>query len=61
MLVGITSNILQYKPDLSKQEGYVINLESDNFKSNLYHTVNIVDLENSNYLSGCLYMDVDDA
>ncbi len=42
MLVGITSNVLQYKSVLSKQKGYIINLESDNFENKLYQVVDIV-------------------
>lgn len=36
MSISIASNILQCKPDLSKWEGYTINLESDNFENELY-------------------------
>ncbi len=61
MLVSIASNILQYKPNLSKREGYSINLESNNFKNELHQAVNAAGLDDLGCLSGCLYTDVDDA
>ncbi len=61
MAVGITSKHLQYKPVLSKRKGYVVNLESDNFENELHQAVNVAGLDDSGYLSGCLYTDAEDA
>ena len=36
MSVSIASNILQYESNLSKQKGYTINFESNNFEKILY-------------------------
>lgn len=59
--VGITSRILQCKPDISKWEGYAINLESDNFENKLNHVGNTASLNISACLGGCLYTDIDNA
>ena len=59
--IDIASNILQYKPDLSKQKGYAVNFQSDNFKNKLYQLVNVAGLEYLGYLSGCLYTNTDNA
>lgn len=53
--VGITSNVLQYKCNLSKQKGYAINLASMNFENKLYQVFDITGLDDSGCLSGYLY------
>lgn len=61
MPVGIASNVLQFEPDLSKWEGYAINLESDNFKNELHQSIDVTALDDLGCLSGCLYTDIDNA
>lgn len=59
MPVGITSNVLQCNPNFSKREGYVNNLESNNFKNELHQAVNIASLDDLGCLSDYLYTDAD--
>lgn len=59
VLVSIVSNVLQCKSDFSKWKGYVINLEFNNFENELHQPVNTTGLDNSSYLSGCLYINAD--
>lgn len=61
VLVSITNNILQYKPDLSKQEGYIVNLKSDNFKNKFHNVVNTIDLDDSICLTDYLYTNANNA
>lgn len=62
MPIGIARNVLhEYKPDLSKREGYIVNCKSDNFKNKLHYTVNAIGLDDSDCLSSCLYMNADNA
>lgn len=53
--VSIASYILQYKPDIRKQQGYSIDLEIVNLENELYHTVNATSPNDLWYLSNCLY------
>ena len=55
-----TSHILWCKSDISKQEGYFIDLEADNLKNELYHAVDDTSLNDLGCLSDCLYTDADD-
>lgn len=59
MLIGIASNVLYCKPDISKKNGYFINLKANNFEKKLYHVVDLIALNNLSCLSSCLYMDID--
>lgn len=43
----------------SEQEGYTINLESNNIKNELHQAVDASNLDDSDNLSDCLYMDAD--
>lgn len=61
MPVGIASNVLQYGLDHNKRKGYAVNLESVKFEDKLYQAVNGAGLDDSSYLSGCLYTDADNA
>ncbi len=61
MPVSIANNVLEYKLDLSKREGYAINLKSSNFENELHQAVDTASLYDSGCLSGCLYTDVDNA
>ncbi len=57
---NISSRVLQCDKDTKEKEGYVANLEIENFKNNLDHAVNNAEISDSGLLSGCLYTDVDD-
>lgn len=59
MPVGIASYVLQCKPDISKQKGYFINLEADNFKKKLYYAIDADSQNDLGCLSGGLYTDAD--
>ncbi len=61
MLDSIASNVLQCEPNLSKREGYAVNLESNKFKNELHQAVDAAGLDNSSCLDGCLYTDTDNA
>ena len=61
MPIGIASNILQCEPNLGKWEGYAVNLEFDNFKNELHQAVNAASQDDSGGLSGCFYIDADNA
>ena len=61
MPVGITSRILQCKPDISKQEGYSVDLEANNLENELHHIVDATGLNDLGCLSGYLYTDADNA
>lgn len=61
MLIGIASNVLQYELNLGKWEGYAINLEFDNFKNKLHQAVNAAGQDDSGCLSGCFYINADNA
>ena len=61
MLVSIANRVLYYNPNISKREGYAVDLEIDNFKNKLYHTVNTIGLNDLGCLIGGLYIDTDNA
>lgn len=56
MLIGIDSCVLLCKLDINKQKGYSVNLKTNNFENKLYHSVNVVSLNNLIHLSSCLYI-----
>ena len=57
--VGIVSCILQCETDISKQKGYSVDLEADNFENELYHAVNAAGLDDLGCLRVCLYTNAD--
>lgn len=59
--VDIASCILQYEPNISKQEDYAIDLETENFENEFHHLVDTNSLNDSGCLSGCLYVDADNS
>ena len=60
ILTGTSNRVLQCNDDIQERQDYVANLETDNFKNNLYHSVNSVGISDFSVLSGCLYTDMDD-
>ncbi len=60
MPAGISSRVLQCDEDTQEREGYVADLETENFENDLHHAVNNAGISNSGLLSGCLYTDADD-
>lgn len=59
--VDIASCILEYKSNISEQEGYAVDFESNNFENKLHHIVNTTSLNDSGCLSNCFFIDVNDA
>ena len=58
MPVGIASYVLQFDPDISKQEGYSVDLKANSFENKLHHTFNAAGLNDLGSLSGFLYIHV---
>lgn len=61
MSVSIVNIVLQFRPDRSKSEGYAMNLDSYNFKIKWHYTVKSAGLDDSSCLTGCLYIDANNA
>lgn len=59
MLISIASRVLQYKPNISKQNGYFIDLEANNFQNKLHFVVNATSLNDFSCLSDYLYVNAD--
>ncbi len=57
---GISSRVLQYDEDIQEREGYVADLETENFENDLYHAMNNAGISESGLLSSCLYTNADD-
>lgn len=59
--MGIMSRVLQYDSDLDEREEYAAELGTNNYDNSLHHTMSDARLNTPGRLSGCLYIDVDDA
>ena len=59
--IGISSFVLKCKSDISKQKGYAVDFEADNFTNELYHRSNAASQNDLCCLSGYLYINVDNA
>lgn len=59
MPTNISSKVLQCDEDIQEREGYVADLEIENFENDLHHTVSNTRISNSGLLSDCLYIDIE--
>lgn len=53
------SQVLECDYDIQKWEGYITNLEAENFENDLYHVVKNEGLGDLGLLRSCLYTDSD--
>lgn len=52
--------MLPYDPDQEKQGGYAADLYTNNCENEFHHIVDGIRLNNTDFLSGCLYIDAND-
>ena len=57
---GISSRVLLFDPVQEERGGYAADLHTDNFENELHHAVDSGGLNDTGFLSGCLYTDAND-
>ncbi len=58
---GISSRVVIMENDISKREGYGVDLSKNNNKNDLHHAIGSASINESGILSGCIYIDVNES
>lgn len=57
---NISNKVLQCDENRQEREGYVADLETENFENDLHYVVSNTGINDSGLLSNCLYTNLDD-
>lgn len=52
---GVSNRVSQYYKDM-QEKGYTTDLDTDDFKKDLYNAINVAGISNSGLLSGCFML-----
>ncbi len=61
ILEDISSRVVSMNQDFEEREGYAVDLNTSNDKNNPHYALGTAEMENTGFLSGCIYTDVNEA